>query len=139
MRKAYYAIASIAVILAIGYFGFYMTSTVVAPTPTSTPTSTAPVATKSSPTPLITGSQISIAGTIDCVPYKSMSGIQPGSCQVGLKAKDGKYYALSGLGQDDIVSGRFSNGTKVKVIGILIKNDATNIDVAGTIKITSIK
>ncbi|HBT80473.1 MAG TPA: hypothetical protein DEB13_00835 [Candidatus Yanofskybacteria bacterium] len=139
MRKVYCAATSLIVILAIGYFGFYMTSTVVAPTPTGTPTDTPLDPTKTNPTPMVTGSEISIEGVLDCVPYKSTSGIQPGSCQIGLKAKDSKYYALSGLEQDDVISGKFSTGSKVKIVGILIKKDAPNIDVAGTIKITSIK
>jgi len=112
------------------------------------PSSAVPSASVSvSPTPVpgkspVTGVQktpelFGISGQIDCLPSRG-NGSQTAECAIGLRSNAGDYYGLLGLAQEDIVSGKWTTGVRVVVIGDLQPAPGSKYAVAGTISIRTI-
>lgn len=93
---------------------------------------------QSSPTPISTNS-ITIEGKIVCLSNKDTSGPQTFECAIGLKGNDGKNYGLKNLSQQDLISGKFPTGSRVKVTGRFEKTDINEkYDILENIDISSI-
>ena len=86
-------------------------------------------------------SKITIEGQIDCLPHKDTEGIQTMECAIGLKTKEGIYYALGGEklfeNDFDITSGAPGAGEFVKVTGFLQEVKNSKYAVAGAIEVLS--
>jgi hypothetical protein len=81
---------------------------------------------------------VTITGTILCLPHKDTSGPQTMECAYGLKDEAGNYY---GLGDSDTGYKNISNApmnTQVKVSGTLKKETSTVYPTIGTIEVTRI-
>ena len=82
--------------------------------------------------------QISIDGTMVCLPHKDMSGPQTLECAIGLEDSQGRYFgldetALGGPGQADIATGK-----QVHVEGTFTPRTDSPYQDIGVIKATSI-
>lgn len=96
----------------------------------------------SSTTPIDPPNTVMIRGVYECLPHKDTSGPQTEECVAGIKAEDGKHYAL------DLASVNKANttsGATVEVIGLLVpieqisSNMWNKFDVTGIIKVSSFK
>ena len=90
----------------------------------------------SSPLASPVGEEITISGTINCLPHKNTSGPQTLECAMGLEAVDGNNYALADPEWKYLTG--VGNGTKVKIIGNLTKKSDTKYDSVGLITIQSL-
>lgn len=88
------------------------------------------------PTPKDGGQAITVSGVIGCLTPKDTSGPMTASCAVGVKADDGKSYALSA--DDPTLTGGVPTGSKVLVTGTL-SNQSSEYDTVGVIKVTSLE
>ncbi len=82
------------------------------------------------------GGAITVSGTMGCLTLKNSSGPTDSSCAIGIKADDGKSYALNA--QDPTISGSVPTGKRVKVSGTLTEQ-ASKYDIAGVIQVTSLE
>ena len=136
MNKTQYLSIIVVVLAIIGGAIFYRTAVVTAPgdggttsNPTVSPT----------PTPTVFSGTVTIAGTIDCLPKIDTGKPQTEECAIGLRANNGKYYALTGIDTNDFVSGKISTGKSVTITGeaSTVKNSIYNI--VGSINVTKYK
>lgn len=82
------------------------------------------------------GEPITVVGVVGCLTPSKTAGQQNASCAIGLKADDGKSYAL---GSDDpTLTGSIPSGQRVRVSGSFIKQ-ASSYDAEGLIHVTSIE
>jgi len=88
--------------------------------------------------PQETSRPITIEGEVVCLPHKP-DGLETFECTYGLKGDDGKYYGLTNLNQDDLVSGRITIGLHVRVSGILRPDPGSQYDIVGTIEVETIE
>ena len=79
--------------------------------------------------------QVSVSGTLACLPHKNTSGPQTTECAIGLRTDDGRYYGLQELSTKD---SQTSFNTRVYVSGVSQPPTAdTKYDVVGTIKVST--
>ncbi|MBU1130917.1 hypothetical protein KJ840_02180 [Patescibacteria group bacterium] len=79
--------------------------------------------------------QIKIEGQIDCLPHRDTGGGQTLECAFGLQGKDGMYYGLQGLNQQDLISGKIAPGKKVVITGIFTPSKDSKYNTIGTIEV----
>ncbi len=98
------------------------------PCPSSNSASSTVSATVPSPTPIpsATGEDITISGTMICLPHKNTNGPQTLECAFGLKGDDGNNYGLSDPGWKYLMG--IGNGTRVKITGKLNKQSLIPIE-----------
>ena len=89
-----------------------------------------------SPLPVSNGEDITISGTIICLPHKNTTGPQTLECAFGLKAEDGNNYGLTDPDYKYLMGA--GTGTKVKISGKLTKKQDTKYNSAGTITIENL-
>lgn len=82
--------------------------------------------------------EIGVTGKIDCLPHKG-NGPSTMECAFGLKANNGRYYGLTGLNQEKLMSGEIDTGVNVKVSGILTTDPKSNYDIVGVIEIKNVE
>ncbi|MBM3283145.1 hypothetical protein FJY90_02730 [Candidatus Gottesmanbacteria bacterium] len=82
--------------------------------------------------------QIKIEGQIDCLPHRDTSGGETLECAIGLQDKDGMYYGLQGLNQQDLISGKITAGKKVVITGIFTPSQDSKYNTIGTIEVVSV-
>lgn len=101
-------------------------------------TSSPPQQTPQAPIVPPQGTAVSIEGTMVCLPHKGTSGPQTMECAFGLKADDGRYYALSDTDpQYRNVSGVPMN-VRVKVEGTFIARTDSKYQDIGIIYVTAV-
>ena len=94
----------------------------------------------SPPTPTITPGDITVEGTIVCLPHKNTEGPQTLECAFGLHSDAGDYYGLRNLNQDQLIDGTLSVSTKVRVSGKVAAPEENEIyGVIGNIDVESIE
>lgn len=118
-------------------------SSTVATTTQDATSSTSSVVTPSWSEPVPAGQQ-SIEGTYVCLPHKDTGGPQTLECALGLKADDGKHYALVSAGATSYsASATTPTGVRVRVTGHVTPTMALSdsrwevYDIAGTISVTT--
>jgi hypothetical protein len=79
---------------------------------------------------------ITVIGTVGCLTPKDNTGIQDLSCAIGLKADNGKSYALGA--DDPTITGSIPGGQKVEVTGVFTEQ-SSRYDSAGIIQVTTVK
>jgi hypothetical protein len=79
---------------------------------------------------------ITLEGTMTCLVPKDTSGVQDLSCAIGLKADDGKYYALGA--DDPTITGTIPTGQRVKVKGSFASQNS-KYTMEGIIQVESIE
>ncbi len=86
-----------------------------------------------------TGRMITVEGELTCLPHRGTSDGVTMECALGLYGKNGNYYSLENLNQDDFVSGRLRTGQVVRVTGMLFVLDLSGpYDVVGAIVVRSL-
>ena len=83
--------------------------------------------------------QIKIEGQIDCLPHRDTSGGQTLECAVGLQGKDGMYYGLQGLNQQDVIPGKIEPGQKVVITGTFTPSQDSKYNTVGIIEVVSVE
>ncbi len=136
MSSTRYILIIVIVLLVIGGAIFYGATTVMAPAKSGA--TITPTLSPSPATPLFEGN-ITISGTIDCLPKLGRDQVQTQECAIGLKTKDGKFYGLTGIDTKDFISGKISTGTSVAITGEASSTNNEIYDIIGTIKVTSYK
>jgi hypothetical protein len=138
MNKTQYLSIIVVVLAIIGGAIFYRTAIVTAPGDDGT-TSSPKASPTPTPTPTVFSGTVTIAGTIDCLPKIDTGKPQTEECAIGLRATNGKYYALTGIDTNDFVSGKISTGMSVTITGeaSTVKNSIYNI--VGSINVTKYK
>jgi hypothetical protein len=119
---------TVMIVLAIGLtiglaaaWTIYGASRVAAPAPSGTPL------------PLPTG-EITVTGTVVCLPHKNPSGPQTMECAFGLVDDNGDYYGLKELAPATNLDIR----TKIRVTGYLeLPNEAERYGVVGNLHVSS--
>ena len=86
---------------------------------------------------ITSGTNITVTGNVDCLPFKNTGGIQPMSCAMGLKGNDGTYWALNNI-QSALVEGKVASGDIIKVSGTSVSYEGP-LNIAGTINVTSVE
>lgn len=61
--------------------------------------------------------EISITGTMVCLPHRATGGPTTMECAYGLKGSDGNFYGLSNLNQEDVVTGAIATDMNVSIDG----------------------
>ena len=84
------------------------------------------------------GRMVSMEGELTCLPHRDSSGGVTMECALGLYGKNGNYYSLENLNQDDFVSGRLRTGQIVRVTGMLIPDSSGPYAIAGSINVRSL-
>lgn len=93
-----------------------------------------------SPTPTITPGDITVEGTIVCLPHKNTDGPQTLECAFGLRSDAGDYYGLRNLNQDQLIDGTLSVSTRVRVSGkVAAPDESETYGVVGNIDVESIE
>lgn len=136
MIRTRYILIVVVVLLAIGGTIFYKTTTVMAPAEGGATTS--PTLSPSPTSPLLEGN-ITISGTVSCLPKLGRGQIQTQECAIGLKTKDGKFYGLTDIDTKDFVGGKISTGMNVIITGEASSTKNEIYDIIGTIKVTNYK
>ena len=94
----------------------------------------------STPAPTITPGDISVEGTIVCLPHKNTEGPQTLECAFGLRSDTGDHYGLRNLNQDRLIDGTLSVSTRVRVSGkVAAPDENEKYGVVGNIDIESIE
>ncbi|MET1033077.1 MAG: hypothetical protein ABWX94_01115 [Candidatus Saccharimonadales bacterium] len=84
--------------------------------------------------------RITRVGRVVCLPHKNSDGPQTLECAMGLKAEDGKHYALKDEDSpagESLINGVFNK--HVEVSGLFNSSNETIYDIAGTITIVKLK
>lgn len=71
--------------------------------------------------------RVTMEGDVACLPHKDTSGSQTLECAIGLKSKDGKYYALD----TNLLSSMppaYTTGDKIRANGIITPVEALSSD-----------
>ncbi len=87
---------------------------------------------QTTPAPPTTDQPITVTGEVVCLLSKNNQGIQTMGCAIGLKLTDGTYLGLNNI-QNDLVSGKFTNGDQIEVTGIQ-NNDSIKVTSTRVIK-----
>lgn len=114
---------------------------------TSSPATSTPPAAEQDRGPVArerTGSQEGIEGEYVCLPHKDTGGPQTLECALGLKADDGRYYAVSASGAiAESASATTPTGARVRLTGNVVPAPALSTtewdryDIAGVISVTT--
>lgn len=90
------------------------------------------------PTQNLPAGEISIEGTIVCLPHKNTSGPQTLECAYGLKDNEGKFYGLSDTNPDYSNISKYPGSAKVIVSGKFTPADYEKYQSIGLIEVTDI-
>jgi hypothetical protein len=90
----------------------------------------------SSTNPSTTGEEITVSGKMICLPHKNTSGPQTLECAMGMKAEDGKNYALSDPNWKFLIG--IGTEQKITVTGILKPPANDKYDTVGTIEVSNL-
>jgi len=83
--------------------------------------------------------EITIEGEIICLPHKPGEAIITFECAFGIKTSAGKYYGLTNLNTEDLISGKIAIGKKMRVFGTLIADPQSKYDIVDTIEVVLIE
>lgn len=107
--------------------------------------STSPPPNQSSPvspsvvTPIApTGTKVSLSGEFVCLPVKDTGGPQTLECAMGLKAADGKFYALRDSTSDYSLISKAKTSDQVDITGVLEASVSSKYDIVGTVVLDSL-
>jgi len=82
--------------------------------------------------------QITVHGTIACLPWKESVEAHTMECAYGLEDAAGTYYALHDADPSSANIAAAPTGTQVTVMGIFTYDDSTNYQSIGTLEVTAI-
>ena len=125
MKNTIYIIIAVILVIAIA---FLLKKNFLSPPPTS-PTVTSPTT---------TAKEVTIKGTMTCLPHRDTSGPQTMECAFGLKGEDGVYYALHDTDPTYKNIGNIPNNIPVTVSGIFRPGEDARYQSIGTIDVVSV-
>ena len=82
--------------------------------------------------------KVTVEGTALCLPHRDTSATQTTECAIGIKTKDGQYYALKDSDPEYKNISKISTSKKIKVEGTFKKQANQVYPITGFIEITTI-
>lgn len=83
-------------------------------------------------------SPVEFEGELVCLPHKDNGGPETFECAIGLQGNNGLYYGLSGLNQEDLISGKLITGQTVVITGTLSPSEKSLYKIQGTIHVLQV-